>query len=230
MICKSSLFALISCIALTTTPTFASSQADLLKFIRHYEAGGNYQRYYAGIRKAPAKPITQMTVAGVLTWQKSLGKTRSTAAGAYQIIRPTLKSLVRKHNINPNAKFDIKMQDHLAKLLISNCEYKNTQSDNIRFANCLAGIWAALPLVSGPNKGRSKYHGIAGNRALTKPHNVLAMLSGKNFKLNSISAQTAAYQVTQPARVKMSRVQKIKACINFCGLSDINIGINSAGI
>ena len=60
-----------------------------------------------------------------------------------------------------------------------------------RFANCLAGIWAALPLVSGPNQGRSAHHGVAGNRALTRPQTVLALLAGKPVTVAPASAPDA---------------------------------------
>ncbi len=129
-----------------------------------------------------------MSVGEVLDWQKSLGRVKSTATGGYQFIRPTLENLVRNHKIDRARLFDEDLQDHLAKLLIAKCGYRNTQKDNVRFANCLAGIWAALPLVSGPNKGRSRYHNVAGNRAGITPETVLAFLAGGRCLSNKLSA------------------------------------------
>jgi hypothetical protein len=151
---------------------------DMLRFIRHFEARGSYDRYYSGIKTPPPKPLTQLTVGEVITWQKSLRGTKSTASGAYQFIRPTLERLVRKYKISRTRAFDEALQDQLAQLLISECPDRDLPKDNLRFGNCLATIWAALPVLTGPKKGQSHYKGVAGNRALTSPENVMAMLSG----------------------------------------------------
>ena len=58
-----------------------------------------------------------------------------------------------------------------------------------QFANNLASEWASLPLVTGPNAGRSKYAGDdAGNRALTTVQEFLnaidAVKSGHDAELS----------------------------------------------
>jgi hypothetical protein len=151
---------------------------DMLRFIRHFEARGSYDRYYSGIKVPPPKPLTQLTVGEVLAWRNSLRGTKSTASGAYQFIRPTLERLVRTYKIPKSKTFNAALQDQLAQLLISECPDRDLPKDNLRFGNCLATIWTALPVLSGPKKGQSHYKGIAGNRALTTPENVMAMLSG----------------------------------------------------
>ncbi len=170
-------------------PAQAANQAagratdrTILAFVRHYEARGNYDSYYTGIRTAPPKPLTQMTVGAVMAWQAGLKNTRSTAAGGYQIIKATLAKLVKKHRIDRTALYDVAMQDRLGAHLIANCQ---NRANTPAFANCLAGIWAALPRVTGARRGRSNYHGIAGNRALTTPENLLAMLEGRRFNLRT---------------------------------------------
>lgn len=165
-------------------------QDDMLRFIRHFEAGGSYDRYYTGIKSPPPKPLTQLTVGEVLEWQKSLRGTKSTASGGYQFIRKTLARLVQQYNIPLETKFDAKLQDRLAQLLISECPNKDLPKDNLRFGNCLAAIWAALPVLTGPKKGESRYKGLAGNKALTTPDNVLAMLSGKEVNYKAIPFRT----------------------------------------
>lgn len=162
----------------STTVAETANPEGMLRFIRHFEARGSYDRYYTGIKVPPPKPLTELTVGEVITWQKSLRGTKSTASGAYQFIRPTLERLVRKYGISKTRLFDAQLQDQLAQLLISECPHKNLPKDNLRFGNCLATIWAALPVLSGTKKGQSHYQGVAGNRALTTPANVLAMLSG----------------------------------------------------
>ena len=154
-----------------------TSDAALLRFIRHIEADGNYDIYHGKIGQPPPKRLTQMTVGDVLAWQASLNNPISTAAGGYQIIRGTLKDIVQRHDIPRSAVFDQALQDKMARHLINDCAGARSRGA-VAFGNCLAGIWAALPLLSGPNKGRSAYHGIAGNRALTTSHNFINLLAG----------------------------------------------------
>jgi hypothetical protein len=175
-------YAALSAVLCTVSPAavvannVTASPEQVRSFIRHHEATGNYDRYYAGIPTSPPRPLTQMTVGEVMAWQDSLRNLRSTAVGAYQIIKNTLRMLVRDNGIDRNALFDQTMQDHLADLLLAECE---PQRRNVTaYGNCIARIWAAFPLLSGPEQGKSVYHGIAGNRALTTPQNVVAMLGG----------------------------------------------------
>lgn len=161
-----------------------ASAEEVRSFIRHHEATSNYNIYYAGIPTSPPRPLVEMTVGEVMAWQASLRNVRSTAVGAYQIIKKTLRTLVRDHDIDRNALFDKSMQDHLADLLLAECEALRQRAT--AYGNCIARIWAAFPLLSGPKRGRSVYHGIAGNRALTTPQNVMAMLSGEGGTLTPL--------------------------------------------
>ena len=120
-----------------------ASGGSLLGFIRHYEAGGDYDRYYAGIRTAPPKPLTQMTVGEVMAWQRSLRGVKSTAAGGYQFIRGTLRATVADYRIDHDALFDARMQDRLALLLMRDCKSAHAQGHNA-FANCLAHILSLI--------------------------------------------------------------------------------------
>ena len=167
------------------TPASPRTTTDLLAFIRAIEAPRGYDDYEARIPVAPPRPLTRMTLGEVLHWQARVRKAGapSTAAGGYQVIHATLERLVRAHGLDRDALFDGPMQDRLARLLIAECGDPGPPSRQPRFANCLAGIWAALPLTSGPRKGRSAYRGVAGNRALTRPETVLAVLSGQPVQL-----------------------------------------------
>ena len=172
------------CLCLVSPPETATagpgSTTDLLTFIRALEAPRGYIDYERRIPIAPPAPLTRMTVGDVLAWQRRVRQSGapSTAAGGYQIIYPTLSRLVRVHGIDPRARFGPAMQDHLAGLLIAECGPRGPVADHPRYGNCLAGIWAALPLTRGRSRGRSAHHGIAGNRALTRPETVLALLAG----------------------------------------------------
>ena len=163
----------------------SGTTTDLLTLVRALEAPRGYYDYERRIRIAPPKPLTSMTVAEVLEWQADVRRAGapSTAAGGYQLIRATLERLVRTHGIDRNALFDELMQDRLAALLVAECGDPGPPSRHPRFANCLAGIWAALPLATGPRRGRSAYAGVAGNRALTDPETVLAVLAGEPVSL-----------------------------------------------
>ena len=176
-----------------------SRTSDLLTFIRHLEAGAEgYDAYERRISVAPPKRLTAMRVGEVLAWQRRVRNAGnpSTAAGGYQIIRKTLDRLVRKGAVSRTALFNAETQDHLARTLIGEC---GSRAAPTRFANCLARIWAALPLVSGPNRGRSAHHGVAGNRALTRPQTVLALLSGKPVTVAPGSAPDSGTKAVMPA-------------------------------
>ncbi|WP_299082941.1 hypothetical protein [uncultured Ruegeria sp.] len=189
------------------------SDATLLTFLRWFEAEGSYDRYEHRIHIPPPKRLTAMTVGEVLAWQSALRKARvkSTAAGGYQIIYKTLNDLVRRHRITRDTLFNAALQDRLARHLIDDCAAARAHS-NTAFANCLAGIWAALPLVSGPKKGLSVYYGIADNKARTTPANVLAMLSGQPFSTKStrIARETGGAGETSTPRVATPRYVRIR--------------------
>lgn len=185
-------------------PAKAQGDANLLTFIRVLEAGGQYDRYHADIPVSPPRPLTSMTVGEVIAWQRSLSRVKSTAAGGYQIIRKTLEDIVARHGIDLSAQYDRAMQDRMARLLISQCAEEKRRGQ-LAFANCLAGIWAALPLVSGPKRGKSAYQGIAGNKARTTPEKFLAVLAGANIadvEQIAPSGETIAYG---EGAVKVSR-------------------------
>lgn len=187
-----------------------------MRFIRHYEAPKGYNDYYGGIprSKAPPRPLTQMSVGEVMAWQAGLKGVKSTAAGGYQFIRETLADTVRDYKINPAKRFDAAMQDHLARLLIRDCAGAHKRGD-IAFANCLAGIWAALPLVSGKNTGKSVYRGIAGNKARVGVGPYLAVIRGAPFTPQPPARSRVARAAKLPkvygnGAVKVSRYAMIK--------------------
>ncbi|WP_419738627.1 hypothetical protein [Ruegeria sp.] len=171
--------------AADTSDTGPRTTADLLTFIRALEAPRGYNEYERRIRIAPPQPLTHMTVGDVLDWQVRLRRSGavSTAAGGYQIIYPTLTHLVTTYGISRSAKFDAPLQDRLARLLIAECGEEGSPDNHPHYGNCLAGIWAALPLTHGAGTGRSAYHGVAGNKALTTPETVLALLAGKSVAI-----------------------------------------------
>lgn len=190
---------------------------DLLAFIRALEASHGYNDFERRIPVPPPRPLTVMTLGEVLDWQaraRSAGAP-STAAGGYQVIRATLERLVRTHRLDRNALFDAPMQDRIARLLVAECGDPGPPSRHSRFADCLAGIWAALPMATGPERGRSAYEGVAGNRALTTPETVLAILSGQPVPLPSGAPEGRSPAVSDATVLAFGavRIGRIKAAM-----------------
>ncbi|WP_316014654.1 hypothetical protein [Roseobacter sp. HKCCA0434] len=155
----------------------ATARADrLLDFIGEHEAPLGYGQVYGGAPDKPAN-LTSMTIGEVLDWQLSIRhRTRSTAAGRYQIIYTTLRDLVDRYGIPRETVFSPVIQDDLARKLIADCGPRPSEARLREWGTCLAGIWAALPALSGPDRGQSRYAGIAGNRALMSETAFLAAL------------------------------------------------------
>lgn len=172
--------ALALCVAIDDARATPGVTAELLTFIRAHEAPRGYDDYERRIPIPPPQPLTQMTLAEVVAWQQRVRRAGaiSTAAGGYQIIYGTLTGLINRHDLDVSTRFDPATQDRLARLLIAECGNPGPPAQHARFGNCLAGIWAALPLLTGPNRGRSVYRGTAGNRALTSPEAMLAVIAG----------------------------------------------------
>ena len=144
--------------------TMACTEDSVLELVRNLEAPGGYDTVYAGTRIPPPRPITSMSVADVLHWQRRSVQNGSvsTAAGHYQIIRPTLQRLVNDGVVSLSDQFDAATQDRLGRHLLQETGYRAGDTSTAT-ANRIAHIWASLPNVS---TGQSAYEGIAGNHAL----------------------------------------------------------------
>ena len=150
-------------------PTRACNETTMLDFIGSLEAPGGFDTVYYGVRIAPPRPITTMSVGEVLDWQRRTvrGGSVSSAAGRYQIVRPTLKRLVDTGVVSRGETFDAATQQRLGLHLLRETGYRAGDT-SAATANRIAGVWAALPRIGGPGAGRSVYEGIAGNHALVK--------------------------------------------------------------
>ena len=176
---------LAAVLAASAASSAARTTTDLLALVRALEAPRGYDDHERRIPVPPPRPLTRMTLGEVLDWQSRVRNAGapSTAAGGYQVIRATLARLVRQHGLDRNALFDPAMQDRLARLLVAECGDPGPPSRHPHVADCLAGIWAALPLATGARRGQSAYRGVAGNRALAAPETVLAVLAGQPVPL-----------------------------------------------
>lgn len=145
---------------------------SLLNFIASHEAPEGYDQVYGGSRLWPERNITGMTIDQVLAWQDAsvaVGS-RSSAAGRYQIIRKTLRSLKGMLGLTGAEFFDPEMQDRMAFALLKGRGWADFAAGRVsedRFGNAVAAEWASLPMLSGPKRGRSRYDGDGLNSALT---------------------------------------------------------------
>lgn len=144
----------------------ACTSGAMLDLIGSVEAPEGYNQVYGGVKLSPPAPITTMTVREVLAWQRQASRTAvSSAAGRYQIIRATLDGLVGRGVVSLDDRFSPATQDRLGRALLADAGYRDGATD-AGTANRVAGIWAALPRVSGAGRGASVYEGVAGNHAL----------------------------------------------------------------
>lgn len=155
----------------------------ILDVIGRAEGGlKGYNAYYGGIAAAdaPPLPVTRMTVAEVLNWQKSIDhKYNSEAVGRYQIMEDTLRELVGRGVVRPSDRFNKATQDKLGTALMKRRGLRDYQAGKIsanQFADNLAKEWAGLPLTTGPRAGKSYYDKFNGNSATTTVDAVLGAL------------------------------------------------------
>jgi len=176
---------------------------QLLDFIARLESRGDYNVVWNGIKQSdkPKKPLTSLTINEVLAWQDSIDpKYRSEAAGAYQILEDTLRDIYQKVGFSGKESFDNNTQDRLAIYLCKQRgldKYLSGKMSAEDFCNSLAREWASLPIVSGPNKGKSFYDkDSAGNKALTNAENFLSIV--RSLKVEPTVESTVEPTVEKP--------------------------------
>lgn len=146
------------------------------------EGAAQYETIIGHNEKHLAKPLTDMTVDEIIDasdgWRKRFGTT-SGAAGAYQIIKPTLIGLKRDLGLTGKEKFTPELQDNMCDVLLRRRGFERFMRGQIgiaAFGNSLALEWASFPLLVAAERGgvklkrgQSYYDGHAGNSALIKP-------------------------------------------------------------
>ena len=149
----------------------------LLNTIAKGESNGNYNAYFDRAGNAEIR-FTDMTVAEVMKWQQEYVEkgAASNAVGRYQFMGTTLAGLVKQLRINPQTKFDEKLQDRLAIALIErrgSLKFVQGKLTREEFAANLAMEWAALPRIIGANPNESYYAGDGLNHARISANEVL---------------------------------------------------------
>lgn len=184
------------------TSELIAGAKPLLDFIAKPESGGDYNIVWGGIAKKhrPAS-LVAMTVGEVLAWQDSIDPLyMSEAAGRYQIMEDTLRSLYREAGVSLNSKYDAATQDRLATALLIRRGYNAFLAGGLtvqEFANNLAKEWASLPVVSGPKAGKSYYGGDGLNKSHVSVDAFLAAVTAARSK--SPTAGTPQPQVAPAA-------------------------------
>jgi len=157
----------------------------ILDFTGDLEAPKGYDQIYSGIRPQdyPPQPLTKMTIKQVLAWQDSIDpKYQSEASGRFQMMEDTLRPLYKKMGLTGDELFDEAMQDRLAVELMREKGLDDFLAGRMSarvFGQSLAKVWAGLPQLTGPGRGRSVYAGLAGNKSLTSANSFEAIL-GEN--------------------------------------------------
>jgi muramidase (phage lysozyme) len=138
-----------------------SAYTPLLNTIAKGESNGNYNAYF-GNAANKAISFTKMPVGEVLQWQDDYVRqgSASNAVGRYQIIRPTLAGLVQQLGIDPQTRFDERLQNRMAIALLErrgSVAFAEKKISREQFAANLSQEWAALPKTTGPNPTESYY-------------------------------------------------------------------------
>ncbi len=131
------------------------SAATLLNFIGGPESRGNYGAISSFKQAKLPKKLTKMTVDEILRegpgWIKAYG-TLSSAAGKYQIINKTLRTLKEKMGLTGKEKFTPDLQDRMGYQLLRYRGYDQFMAGQItvaQFGKNLAMEWASLPVLAG---------------------------------------------------------------------------------
>lgn len=159
--------------------SFAANDVDFLNLMGDVEAPRGFDAVSGFAPVPPPRPLTDMTLDEVLRYQEAIRTmgTVSSAVGRYQFIYPTLRRLVEDLGIAGSLRFDAEVQTYLARFLMHDCGFYDHGTPVQELGNCLAGVWAALPVVSGPRRGLSVYADDGINRALVAPERLLEVLN-----------------------------------------------------
>lgn len=161
----------------------------VLALIRKHESRDDYGIVYGGIPPAlRPRALTDMTIAEVMAWQDRIRpQVRSTAAGAYQIIRNTMREIVAATGIDTRRKFDRSAQDEMAMYLLRKRGFQaflDGTKGEAAMGLSLAQEWASMPVLAATKgasrqikAGQSYYAGDGLNKALVSPEVVRSALA-----------------------------------------------------
>lgn len=181
-----------------------------LELVGAIEAPHGYDAVTGFAPFRPEKPVTEMTIAEVMAWQERVkaAGAMSTAVGRFQFVFDTLEFLTRAYEVPHDTILNRRTQDYLARVLLHRCGFYERDHPIAELGDCLAGTWAALPILSGENRGRSRYKGKANNHARTTPEIVEAVLAVR-FAPDALSvAARGATQVGDGVSVMITELSR----------------------
>lgn len=151
-------------------------------------SGESDGRYNAVIGNAySSDDLSRRTLQEIYNLQSNLVYVKhrpSSAVGRYQIISPTLKTLVARKNLKLTTLFTNELQDQMAVDLMVGRGYKAWWTDRLtdkEFMHGLSMEWASLPDPN--NGGKSHYDGIGPNHSSTNLANFSkALVEAKKHK------------------------------------------------
>lgn len=174
----------------------AERAAPILTLLRRHESDravnaqgveSPYDVVYSGIPAAnrPKAPLSTYTVGEIIEWQNFIVSkgAKSSAAGAYQIIRKTLAGL----GLPSSARFDAACQDRAALVLLDRRGWADCEAGRMApedFADMLAREWASMPVQKDQRgasrqvkRGQSYYAGDGLNKAHASPDEVMEAIT-----------------------------------------------------
>lgn len=189
----------------TTLEQYQTLDRPFLELLGYLEGPDGYNDVTGFATSRPIKPITKMTINEVLQFQRHLRQqnAKSSAMGRYQYIYKTLLYLTRVHKIDRTRLFDPAMQNHLTRLEMKRCGFYDINVTVPSLGDCLARVWAALPLLTGPHRGLSRYRKTGINWVQTSPIIVEAILRNRFIKYppqiyrSPVRATVAGFQDSQ---------------------------------
>ena len=191
-------------------------EGELLDFIASKESGG--AGGYAAVYGQGANPdILNMTVAEVMQYQDELiakGQ-KSSAMGRYQFIKSTLSEEAAAAGVDINKEvFSPHFQDalilHRLRRIRGLDKFMSGEMDKNQFGEELAKEFASMPQ---PSTGKSRYAGVAGNKALTTNEevgNILDNLRPENRSQNGAisGGKSSSASGTQQNMTKQSILER----------------------
>lgn len=151
--------------------------AILLAFIAKPESGGDYDAIFGHHERTLGVHVTQMTIHDLLTAQIGWGRAwGSGAAGAYQMMQPTLAGAIHAMRLSGSELFTPDLQDRIGFWLMQRRGYNAFRAKSLglmSFGKALAEEWASMPVLAATQgahrpiaRGQSYYAGDDLNKAL----------------------------------------------------------------
>jgi len=208
-------------------PNVPAGAAMLLDFVAGLETNrpgeAGYETIIGYRNEKPGtlpKPITAMTLEELLAeqkrWVKNL-RAPSGAAGRYQIIRPTLLSLIAELGIPLSATFTPDLQDRFGLALLRRRGWNQFAARTLAlrdFGNRLAREWASFPVLSRQQgahrtvaRGESYYAGDGINASLARASEAEAMLAEVLRALDTPATAPAPAPSPSPPAIPAPRPQ-----------------------